>query len=165
MMLGVQTKKEQVSLPLGNYVAVAEIKLSEEYVKQSELSKETYKMLTLNVMDTVLVSGDTKTMHNVAAVVAKWNKVESEWVGTLLTWVKSLEDARELLICENNSVTEIVVIVDDSTKDHVLDYNEFLFDIREKYTEVHDFMIIDDELKAALPAMYTQVTNIYKRGE
>ena len=117
MMLGVQTKKEQVSLPLGNYVAVAEIKLSEEYVKQSELSKETYKMLTLNVMDTVLVSGDTKTMHNVAAVVAKWNKVESEWVGTLLTWVKSLEDARELLICENNSVTEIVVIVDVLVKE------------------------------------------------
>ena len=67
--------------------------------------------------------------------------------------------------CENNNVTEVVVVVDDSTQEHVLDYNEFLFEIRSKYDEIHDFMVIDEVLKAALPAMYTRVNSVYKRGE
>lgn len=155
----------QRNLQMNEYVAVLEMNLSEQYVKNSNFSREKYKTMTLDVMDSVFVSGDTKTMHSVAGVVAKWNNCEDDWVGDLVSWAKTIEDAKELLICENGNVMEIVVVVDDSTKDHVLDYNEFLFEIRGKYDEIHDFMVLDDELRAALPAMYTQVKCIYKRGE
>lgn len=148
-----------------NYLPLINLTLSEEYIRQSDFSKEKYKTITLDVMDSVLVSGDAKTMNNVASVVAKWNKKECEWVGYLLNWVKTLEDAQELLVCKNGSAIEVVVVVEDATRDEVLDYNEFLFEVRSKYDEVHDFMVLDEELKSALPAMYTQVDCIYKRGE
>ncbi len=153
------------SLRLDDYISLFEFTVSEEYVKKSSFSKETYKTMTLDVMDSVMESKNAEIMHRVAKVVAKYGEHTKEWINAILTWISGLDDASEMLICENDSVTEVVVVVDDSTQEHVLDYNEFLFEIRSKYEEVHDFMVIDEMLKTALPAMYTAVNSVYKRGE
>lgn len=165
MNANVSKVKMSAGLQIEDYISLVELKVSEEYVEKSNFSKETYKTMTLDVMDSVMESGDTETMHKVACVVAKCGMHAREWVSDLLAWINELSDASELLVCENNNATEVVVVVDDSTQDHVLDYNEFLFEIRSKYDEIHDFMVIDEELKAALPAMYTKVNCVYKRGE
>lgn len=161
------TKKVKMTggLKFEDYISLAELKVSEDYVEKSDFSKETYKTMTLDVMDSVIESGDAEIMHKVACVVAKCGMHAREWVNDLLAWISELKDASELLVCENNNDTEVVVVVDDSTQEHVLDYNEFLFEIRSKYEEIHDFMVIDEELKVALPAMYTTVNCVYKRGE
>lgn len=161
------TNKEKMisGLDFKDYIPLIELTVSESYVEKSDFSKEIYKTMTLNIMDSVRESGEAETMHKVARVAAKCGMCARKWVNDLLAWASELKDVSELFVCENNNVAEVVVVVDDSTQEHVLDYNDFLFETRSKYDEIHDFMVIDEELKIALPAMYAVVNSVYKRGE
>lgn len=163
--MNVNKVKMTSGLDFNEYISLIELTVSENHVEKSDFSKEIYKTMTLDIMDSIMESADAETMHKVACVAAKCGMCAGEWINELVAWASGLKDVSELLVCENDNVTEVVAVVEDSTQEHVLDYNDFLFEIRSKYDEVHDFMVIDEVLKNALPAMYTMVNSVYKRGE
>lgn len=135
-----------------------------ETVRKSDFSKGKYKALTLDIMEGVKNSGDLDAIWNTLEVVQKWVGKEIKYLSEIVSFSKEHQDIRSALICSNNDINDIIMIVDDATKDVVLDYNEFLFDIRDNYGEVHDFMVVDENMLEAVNAMYESQRWIYKRG-
>lgn len=56
-----------------------------------------------------------------------------------------------------------IIIMDDSVKDWVLDYNEFGFYLKEKYPKISDFMVIDKEYLSAIQYLLSDIKIIFKR--
>jgi len=138
--------------------------VSYSHVKKSDRSTSAYKTLSINLMDSVRAGGDIATIASVGKIVQKWALDSTEWVNKLLNFCEEKEDIYQLLLGENNSEKEVIVVVDDTTKEWVLDYNEFLFDIRDEYEEIEDFMVIDRIMLPAVDSMYKEVNCLYERG-
>ena len=92
------------------------------------------------------------------------NRMQEKYIEILLTNIKELNDISEVYICKNSNLSNIVLVVEDTTKEHILDYYEFLFELRDKYEGIHDFMIIDKEYRNLASSMYEETNCIYKRG-
>lgn len=133
-------------------------------VRQSDFSKGRYKALTLDIMEGVKSSGNMDAAWNTLGAVQKWVGKETKYSAEIISFSKKHQDIKEALICTNNDTSDVVIVVDDTTKDVILDYNEFLFDIRDNYDEVHDFMVVDEDMLDAVNAMYESKRWIYKRG-
>ena len=133
-------------------------------VRKSDFSKGKYKALTLDIMDGVKNSGDLDAIWNTLGAVQKWVGKETNYLEEILSFFKEQQDIKAVLICGNNDISDIIIIVDDTTKDVVLDYNDFLFDISDNYDEIHDFMVVDEDMLEAVNAMYESQRWIYKRG-
>lgn len=157
-------EKNRGNLPQESFYLCCAFEISNTYLQKSDYSKAKYKALSLDIMDGVRNCGDIDTMNVVSNIVARWGVQESEWISDIIEFSKGKEDIEEFFVGENDLVKDVILIVDDTTEEHILDYNEFLFNIRDKYDEIHDFMVIDECMKSAINAMYNVVSCIYKRG-
>ena len=144
-----------------NYVT---LEVTKAYVKESKYVGEMYKELSLNIMDRVGMCGDSFTMAQVANVVQHWAKEATGWIKEILDFCRNHTDIEEFVIGKNQDRQDIIIVVDDSTTDEVLDYNDFLFEIRGNNKEIHDFMVIDSCMKSAIDAMYSNSEKKYVRG-
>lgn len=102
-------------------------------------------------------------MSIVSEIVRNTIIEEKDWVGKVLAFGREHFDIQQLLICKNSNVKDIVMVVDDTTEERILDYNDFLFEIRKEYDEVHDFMVIDENMLDALASMYCERISFYER--
>lgn len=141
-----------------------EYDLTSECVRHSNASRSEYKALTLDIMNEVKSSNDMYTMEAVAKVVGKWSKEQLSYYEEVIDFCRVNEDISEFLIGSNDNINDIVLIVDDSTKENVLDYNDFLFKIRRDKSEINDFLVVDSFMLNAVCAMYKNLKSIYKRG-
>ncbi len=103
------------------------------------------------------------TILNFNETVQKWNGKDNVYLLEIVLFAKEHQDIKAVLIYANNDISDIVIVVDDTTKDAVLSYNDFLFDIRDSYSEVHDFMIVDEDMLEAVNVMYESQRWIYQR--
>lgn len=156
-------KIRQIIAP-DNYKIYLDYEVSYAHVKESNYPKSKYKALSLNIMDSVRNSGDTQMIASVYATVQDWTLDAREWVNRLLDFCNAHPDVIKLLLGDSNTGTEVIMVVSDTTQEWVLDYNEFLFDIRDAYAEVEDFMVIDNDMLSAVDSMYKKVRYLYERG-
>ena len=87
---------------------------------------------------------------NFIEAVQKRNGKDNVYLSKIVLFAKEHQDIKAALIYANNDISDIVIVVDDTTKDAVLSYNDFLFDMRDRYSEVHDFMIVDEDMLEAV---------------
>ncbi|MBD5548594.1 MAG: hypothetical protein HDQ97_14585 [Lachnospiraceae bacterium] len=106
---------------------------------------------------------NSNTILNIIESVQKRNGKDDVCLSEIVLFAKEHQDIKAALICANNDISDIVIVVDDTTKDAVLSYNDFLFDIRDSYSEVHDFMIVDEDMLEAVNVMYESQRWIYQR--
>ena len=82
----------------------------------------------------------------------------------LIEFAKKHTDVKSVCLCK--SIEEklvVIIIVDDTTKEHILDYNDFMFAMRELYENLSDFMIIDTEYDTCTKYMFNDIESIYNR--
>lgn len=140
-----------------------DFEISDMALKKSDFTNAKYKRLSLDIMDGVRSGGDITTMSIVSGIVRNTIIEEKDWVGKVLAFGREHFDIQQLLICKNSNVKDIVMVVDDTTEERILDYNDFLFEIRKEYDEVHDFMVIDENMLDALASMYCERISFYER--
>lgn len=138
--------------------------MSKQCVRSSNSNHTEYKALTLDIMKEVESGHDAYTMAAVANVVGKWACEQVEYYKEVIKFCREHHDISEALLGDNCEKKDIILLVDDSTKEEVLDYNDFMFEVRENYSEVDDFIIIDNFMKSAIEAMYHNLECIYVRG-
>lgn len=139
--------------------------ISRECVNNTNTSTSNYKQLTLTFMDSVKNSHDVPAMCNFNRIVGEWMAEELRYYAEIHSFCVNHNDITEVYLGINNKRKELVVLVDDSTKEETVDYNDFFFDIRDKYEEIDDFMIMDDFMKDSISAMYSNRETLYTRGE
>ena len=159
MPTNLSAKRNMIELPVQ-----ATLLIEQSIVQESSFSATKYKGLSVNIMDDVRCCGDSRTMIAVAKTVEKWTRNDISWVNEVLCFCKENEEIQSVYIGNKENIKEIIFTVDDSTSEDVLEYNDFMFNIREKYDEVHDFMVIDKSMKEVLDAMYLTIESIYTRG-
>ncbi len=91
---------------------------------------------------------------NTTEIGLKWDTGEAEYLSALVAFSKKHTDIKMIMICSNADIIDIIMVVDDTSKDEILSYNEFLFDMCDGYNEIHDFMIVDKSMLEAVSAMY-----------
>ena len=75
-----------------------------------------------------------------------------------------MQDINRALLCEKSDGEELVIIMDDSSNDTVLDYNEYCFNLQKKYKAITDFMVLDNATSKGIQYMYMKINVIYERG-
>lgn len=86
-------------------------------------------------------------------------KLEKE----LLLYYSKNKDVKEVLLCDKGERLRFIVIMEDSTTDSVFHYNEFGFKLSEKYLEIEDFMIIDENEANGCTHLLSLYYKIYQR--
>lgn len=91
---------------------------------------------------------------------------EEKWKNELRKYCASHRDINKALSASKNNDSQefIVIIMDDSTNDSVLDYNEFGYQLREKYPDsIDDFMVLDVDISKGITDPYDQIDYLYER--
>ena len=137
-----------------------------ECVRKADTSVDEMKNITVDIMKKVSEKKDPDLMNSVATTVQIWKKDKSKaWKSAIIKFAKERPDIRSVnVVTTYDDMWEVVIVVEDTTKENVLDYNDFLFEVREKYNSMKDFMVIDENMKTALDSMYKRIEIIYKRS-
>ena len=91
---------------------------------------------------------------------------EEKWKNELRKYCASHRDINKALSASRNNDRQefIIIIMDDSTNDSVLDYNEFGYQLREKYPDsIDDFMVLDVDTSKGITDSYDQMDYLYER--
>lgn len=67
---------------------------------------------------------NVRRSSNVTEVRLKWDMGEREHLSALVAFSKQHADIKKIMICSN---ADVIIVADDTTKDEVLSYKEFLF--------------------------------------
>ena len=133
-----------------------------EEVKTSEFSADKVKGLTVDIMKKVSDKKDAQLMNSVAAAVDMWkNDDAKEWRNSLVNFARTQDDIVNVYVENGN---EFVIVMEDSASDKVLEYNEFGFQLAEKYSNIKNFMVIDEEEFESMEDFFSDLKKIYQRG-
>lgn len=86
------------------------------------------------------------------------------WAGDVRSYCKDKEDIAGAYSVRLLNKKQLVIIVDDMSKDSVLDYNMYAFELRGRYLDIYDFMVIDIEAFESLKCEFESCNEVYKRG-
>lgn len=139
------------------------VKGAEKIIKESAASSDEYKMLTLNIMTSCT---DNKGTNKIVDMIEAWslNLNRCKWHEELIAFCQSKTDIVKAIIAKNSGQTEFIIVMEDSLSDAVLDYNGFAFDLRRKYKEISDFMILDVNTSKGIGQMFEEINVLYERG-
>lgn len=144
--------------------AITEMRIDDakKKVRDSHARVEDFKMLTLNIMS---ACKDSSSKNRTADVFEAWflDLRKDEWQEDLVRFCRAKGDIAKALGVKNAGKEEFIIIMDDSSVDSVLDYNEFAFGLREKHKEIHDFMVLDVNTSKGIEQMYEEVNVLYER--
>lgn len=133
-------------------------------IADSEYSAKDMKNLALEMVEhakTLSISDTNQFLDMVELWSAKLKK--GEWKEELIEYCKERHNIAKLLIASKNGCKEFIIIMDDSTDDSVLEYNEYAFEVRKKYDEISDFMILDINTSKGIEYMYDEIDMLYER--
>lgn len=71
------------------------------------------------------------------------------------------QDILYVLLGHNNEKDELVLVMQDSTKDNVLDYNDFCFQIKNEFAGIDDFLVLDINTVSGIYYQYTGMDILY----
>lgn len=146
-----------------NAISGYRLECAREIIKNADDSD--IKELTMDIVSSVK-RYDITTQNKLADLIEAWsiNLNSIRWKEDVCDFCKQNAD-----ICSAYSVMflhkrQLVIVVDDMTKDTVLNYNMFAFDLRNRYPEINDFMVIDDEAFNHIINEFDTCDDIYRRG-
>ncbi len=123
------------------------------------------KRVALDIVDVVKAS-DLDTKNNVAQVVEAWsislNAVP--WADKVQAYFSDKKDVISVYAVKYLHENQMIIVVDDMTSDNVLEYNMFAFQVRNKYPELYDFMVIDLKSYEMMRDEFEKISNVYVRG-
>ncbi len=132
----------------------------------SETSVKKFKILTIQLIDEVDKTNSNIRRNEMVDLVEAWSISLSDnaWRDELILFCKNRRNIVSAFIVSNNGKDEFVIFMDDVTDESVLEYNEFAFELRAKYDDIHDFMILDVGMKESIDNMFSNKEKIYERG-
>lgn len=129
-------------------------------VKKSQKSDDKQKY-NIFIDDMINTFDDKATMDLCMEVISKWReKYYGSWQNELVEFCKDKTDIKGAYRAFNDGQKEFVIMMEDSTKDSYFDYADFCFDLRSRYSEIHDFMILDGTVND-LNSLFERVEKIY----
>ncbi len=143
------------------------IKEAEKKVIKSSASADEFKILTYQLFEEVGNNSSNDQKNKMVDIVEAWSISlnDSEWYEELKEFCEKKENIVSAFAVSNNKEKEeFIILVDDVTDDSVLEYNEFAFELRTKYSNIYDFMIIDTNMEESINSMFHNKEKIYMRG-
>lgn len=141
-------------------------KQAESTIENYSLNTETIKVLALDIFHETTKSTAKDDTNKVLDIVEAWSMEieQSEWKSKVIEFCEQNDDIYKALIGIKADAQELIMIMDDSTKDIVLDYNEFCFEIMKETKAITDFMVLDTKTSKGIEYMYNDINVLYKRG-
>lgn len=123
------------------------------------------KELAVNIVSSAKQC-DITSQNRLADLIEAWsiNLNSIMWKEDVSNFCKQSSDIQSAYSVMFLHKRQLIIVVDDMTRDTVLDYNEFAFDLRVKYPEISDFMVIDIAAFNHIINEFDTCENIYKRG-
>lgn len=136
-----------------------------EDVVETDFSQEEMKNLTVDIMEKISETRNPNLMNLVANTVDFWKKDKTkEWKQSLCNFARTKKDIINIYVGRSEKGNEFIIVMEDSLNDNVLDYNEFSFQLAEKYSDIKDFMVLDKEEFESLSYYFSKLRKIYQRG-
>ncbi len=161
-------QKTERSFRIGYLARESMLDIAKERIYEENIEKKTFKQLCGALTDDIKSSGDEELMQNamddIYDILDQYSE-EEKWKNELKKYCASHRDINKALsVSKNNDSQEFIIIMDDSTSDSVLDYNEFGYQLREKYPDsIDDFMVLDVDTSKGITDSYDQIDYLYER--
>lgn len=136
-------------------------------ISLTHASREQFKKLTIDILTATKDTGSKYGMKYISSIIDKWKDsiVRKNWEEELLSFCLTHDDIEASMLADDEGRRVFIIVMDDSTSDNVLDYNEFGFKLKEKYrNDIDDFMILDKITANGVEDLLNDVITIYKRG-
>jgi hypothetical protein len=133
----------------------------------SSASLTQYKVLSLELTNATRQVGNNIYMKHISSIIKNWKDgiVSELWKEELKSFCIEHEDIIASYSAEDEGKRLFIIVMDDSTSDKVLDYNEFGFELKKKYpNEIDDFMVLDSITVNGIDGLLNKVSNIYTKG-
>ena len=160
-----QTTVAQILFPKMVEYKIEDVKNS---VSDGAISKARVQGLTVSLLEATkpTVNQSMGDLLKVARCITSWeeNKGLMALKESILLSYADKSDVCSIYLCKDNQVVSFIVVIEDSTADTVFEYNELGFDLSEKYKEIEDFMIIDNEEAEGCCGLLSRYNMIHKRG-
>ena len=142
------------------------IKEAEKAIIGSDASAKEFKILTVQLFEEAENTSSNRQKNKMADIVEAWSISlnDSEWQEELISFCRKKENIISAFVVSNGEKEEFIILMDDVTDDSVLEYNEFAFELRARYSGIHDFMILDANMEASIHSMFYNKEKIYERG-
>lgn len=141
------------------------IDLAKNTIKESNRSENSYKYLLYNILEHSKTDNTQEQKNQLADIIERWscNIRNCPWHTELITFCKEKNNIHSAYAVSNKNREEFIIVMDDSTDESVLDYNEFGFNLREKFNTIHDFMVLDVGMLSSINSMFEKIEKIYER--
>lgn len=135
---------------------------AEEKVKSAD--GEDVKDFTLELISHAKNS-DLRTIGSLTKMVEAWScKLNAyAWSDEVERYCSEKHDIAMSVVVKFLNKTHLIIVVDDMAQDSVLEYNMFAFDLREKYKDIYDFMVIDKAAFLNMKENFESCNDIYNR--
>lgn len=137
-----------------------------DYINESRASLDQYKMLSLELVNATKYYGNKYNMQYISSIIEKWKEsiVKDCWRDKLRCFCCEHDDIIASFSAIDEGKRIFILVMDDSTTDKVLDYNEFCFKFREEHKdEIDDFMVLDKLTVVGIDELLHEVQNIYTK--
>lgn len=123
------------------------------------------KELTMDIVSSAKQC-DIKTKNYLADMIEAWsiNLDSIMWTEDICDFCEQHADIHSVYSVMFLHKRQLIIVVDDMTKDSVLDYNMFAFDMRNRYSEINDFMVIDMDAFNHIINEFDTCDEVYRRG-
>lgn len=156
---------EKSLLLLQKTVSRFKLDLAKETVEVTNCSKNEMKSLTRKIIDVVSTDDNAVLMNQVANAVYSWKKdTTQEWKTSLAAFARENAEINRVYAGKTDFGNEFVIVMDDSSSDAVLDYNDFCFELCDRYGDIEDFMVLDTEEYSAMSEQFKSFKKIFQRG-
>lgn len=136
-------------------------------INTTNASLNQYKELTINILNATKTTGTKYGMKYISNIIDQWKEtvVRDLWKKEIYDYCLTHDDISAALSVLDEDKRAFVIIMNDSTSDNVITYNEFGFDMIKKYhDDIFDFMILDKSTAKGLEDLFSGIESIYIKG-
>lgn len=143
----------------------AKLDSSTRDIEKHKFTKKEMTGITADIISLVQKKEDIELMGQVALKIESWKKDTTKpWKMELSQYAREHEDIENIYVGRTDAGNEFLIIVDNSANSSVLSYNEYCFKLAEKYGNIADFMVMDQEEYEGMESFYSEFKKIYQRG-
>ncbi len=136
-------------------------------IKKANASAVQYKELTLDVLSASKNTSSKYELQCIVDVIEKWKEsvVGDLWKNEISNFCNEHSDIISALSASDEGKIMLIIVMEDSTSDNVIEYNGYGLDFIEKYKkQIYDFMILDKCTSNGIEELFSNIEIIYKKG-
>jgi chloramphenicol O-acetyltransferase len=137
-------------------------------IRETKADSVHIKDVTIDILNASKTVDKNNRMEYISSIIDKWKEtviVSESWKRELYDYCLTHDDICTSMSAFDEGKKVFIVVMDDSTSDNVMDYNEFGFQLLQKYQDsVNDFMVLDKITSSGIEDLFTNIEIIYKRG-